>query len=203
MKYDREIENYFRNWQAVQQQVKENKEERKRKRQEAKEAEQAYQKAKQTIEQNLKCFFENCQINDIYERLEPHETLKTLVTEIGFNDNDKPELLFKVVDKNDRKYSPEWYFSTAQLNVVAFSVFLGRALQAQDVPINSILIDDPVGHFDEMNVVCFVDLLRNIIENTKRQLIISTHEERVFHLIRRKLPADEYPACYIDFRKQL
>lgn len=203
MKYDREIENYFRNWQAVQQQVKEKKEERKRKRQEAKEAEQAYQKAKQTIEQNLKCFFENCQINDIYERLEPHETLKTLVTEIGFNDNDKPELLFKVVDKNDRKYSPEWYFSTAQLNVVAFSVFLGRALQAQDVPINSILIDDPVGHFDEMNVVCFVDLLRNIIENTKRQLIISTHEERVFHLIRRKLPADEYPACYIDFRKQL
>ena len=54
-----------------------------------------------------------------------------------------------------------------------------------------------------MNVVCFVDLLRNIVENTEKQLIISTHEERVFGLIQRKLPKDEYPVCYIDFRKDI
>lgn len=202
MKYDREVENYFLNWKSLKQQEKESEAEKKKRKKDLEAAEQSYQKAKKEMENNLKNFFENFQINDIYEKLEPHETLKTLISEFSFNDNDKAELVFKVVGNDDKKYSPEWYFSTAQLNVVAFSIFLGRALQTQDAPINSIFIDDPVGHFDEMNVVCFVDLLRNIIENTGRQLIISTHEERVFNLIRRKLPESEYPACYIDFRKE-
>lgn len=201
MKYDREVENYFLNWKRLEQQEKESEAEKKKRQREWEDAEQSYQKAKKEMENNFRSFFENFQINDIYEKLEPHETLKTLISEFRFNDNDKAELVFKVVGNDDKKYSPEWYFSTAQLNVVAFSIFLGRALQTQDAPINSIFIDDPVGHFDEINVVCFVDLLRNIIENTGRQLIISTHEERVFNLIRRKLPESEYPACYIDFRK--
>jgi len=132
------------------------------------------------------------------EKLEPHEPL---TCEFGFNEDDKPELTFKVVGKDKKQYAPEWYFSTAQLNVVAFSVFLGKALQTTDMPMQSIFIDDPVGHFDEMNIVCFVDLLRNIVENTGRQLIISTHEENVFGLIQRKLPVEEYPVRYIDFRK--
>lgn len=202
MKYDREVENYFLNWKILKQREEEKEIEIKKRERALKEAEQSYQSAKKEMEHNLSKFFEDFQINEIYEKLEPHETLKTLISEFSFNDNDKPELVFKVVGNDDKKYSPEWYFSTAQLNVVAFSIFLGRALQTQEAPINSIFIDDPVGHFDEMNVVCFVDLLRNIIENTGRQLIISTHEERVFNLIRRKLPESEYPACYIDFRKE-
>lgn len=202
MKYDREVENYFLNWKILKQREEEKKIEIGERKRAMEKAELSYQIAKNEMEHNLSKFFEDFQINDIYEKLEPHETLKTLISEFSFNNNGKPELVFKVVGNDDKKYSPEWYFSTAQLNVVAFSIFLGRALQTQEAPISSIFIDDPVGHFDEMNVVCFVDLLRNIIENSGRQLIISTHEERVFNLIRRKLPENEYPACYIDFRKE-
>lgn len=201
MRYNREIENYFRMNQEVAQQVRKNDKEKKRLENEVEKAILKYQESRDRIEENLMKFFDHFQINDIYEKLEPHETLKTLTCEFGFNEDDKPELTFKVVGKDGKPYAPEWYFSTAQLNVVAFSIFLGKALQTTDAPIQSIFIDDPVGHFDEMNVVCFVDLLRIIVENTKRQLIISTHEERVFGLIQRKLPNDEYPVNYIDFRK--
>ena len=69
------------------------------------------------------------------------------------------------------------------------------------MPLKSIFIDDPIGHFDEMNIVGFVDLLRNILENTDRQIIISTHEERIFGLMKRKMPEENYPTCYIDFRE--
>lgn len=202
MQYNREMENYFTSHRTLKQQLDESRSVQEERQKEYLEAEKEYQAAKNRIESSLKRFFEDFPINDIYEKLEPHDTLKQLICEFGFNKEDKPELTFKVVGKDNKKYSPEWYFSTAQLNVVAFSVFLGRALQAEDAPIQSILIDDPVGHFDEMNVVCFVDLLRNIVENTGRQLIISTHEERVFGLLQRKLPKTEYPVCYIDFRNE-
>lgn len=200
MKYNREIENYFSKNQEMAQKVKKSEKEKEEREKEVEHAVREYQKSRDRIEENLKGFFDNYQINDIYEKLEPHETLKKLTCEFGFNEDDKPELTFKVVGKDKKQYAPEWYFSTAQLNVVAFSVFLGKALQTSGAPIQSIFIDDPVGHFDEMNVVCFVDLLRNIVENTGRQLIISTHEESVFGLIQRKLPIGEYPVCYIDFR---
>ncbi len=162
------------------QQVEESDKEKKQREGELEKAESEYKDARYEIEESLKQFFDTFQINDLYEKLEPHDTLRILTCEFGFNEDDKPELTFKVVGKDEKAYAPEWYLSTAQLNVVAFSIFLGRALQTVGAPLQSIFIDDPVGHFDEMNVVCFVDLLRNIVENTRKQLIISTHEERVF-----------------------
>ena len=201
MKYDKEIELYFQKNKEMAQQVEESDKEKKQREGELEKAESEYKHARYKIEESLKQFFDTFQINDLYEKLEPHDTLRTLTCEFGFNEDDKPELTFKVVGKDEKAYAPEWYLSTAQLNVVAFSIFLGRALQTVGAPLQSIFIDDPVGHFDEMNDVCFVDLLRNIVENTRKQLIISTHEERVFSLIQRKLPGDEYPVRYIDFRR--
>lgn len=201
MQYNREMENYFANYRILERKMEECRSVQEECRRKCDAAEEEYRAARDRIENSLKSFFDDFPINDIYEKLEPHDTLKKLICEFGFNKEDKPELTFKAVGEDNKKYSPEWYFSTAQLNVVAFSVFLGRALQAKEAPIQTIFIDDPVGHFDEMNVVCFVDLLRNIVENTGKQLIISTHEERVFGLLQRKLPKTEYPVCYIDFRE--
>lgn len=203
LKYNNEIENYFTEWKKTNQLFRDT--EKKKDKQEVvvENAQKAYQCAVRTIQQEMQEFLRQFQVSDIYEKLEPHEELKTLIGEFDFNDDGKPELSFQVSDKTGKKYSPEWYFSTAQLNVVAFSVFLGRALKTETEPIKSILIDDPVGHFDDMNIVGFVNLLQNIIENTDRQLIISTHEERVFGLIQRKIPEKEYPVKYIDFRKEI
>lgn len=146
-------------------------------------------------------FLQKYRMGEIYEKLEPHEKLKHLIAEFSFDEKGQPGLSFGVTGEKGDIYPPAWFLSTAQLNVVAFAIFLGRALQKEDVPLKSIFIDDPIGHFDEMNIVGFVDLLRNILENTDRQLIISTHEERVFGLIKRKMPQESYPVCYIDFRE--
>lgn len=203
LRYNKEAENYFRRWDEVSgriEKIKEAYEEAERRQREAKER---YLLAKSKIEEEMADFLERYRMGEIYEKLEPHEKLKHLVAEFSFDEKEQPGLSFGVVGEDKKTYPPAWFLSTAQLNVVAFAIFLGRALQMEEVPLKSIFIDDPIGHFDEMNIVGFVDLLRNILENTDRQLIISTHEERVFGLIRRKIPEESYPACYIDFREMI
>ncbi len=203
LKYNKEAENYFRRWAEVSGQIEKAKEAYEAAERRQREARECYRLAKIKIEEEMADFLERYRMGEIYEKLEPHEKLKRLVAEFSFDEKEQPGLSFGVVGEDQKTYPPAWFLSTAQLNVVAFAIFLGRALQMEDVPLKSIFIDDPIGHFDEMNIVGFVDLLRNILENTDRQLIISTHEERVFGLIRRKIPEEDYPACYIDFREKI
>lgn len=159
-----------------------------------------YNNAKQELEKGFRAFFNKFYVSDIYEKIEPHNELKKIECQFEIN-KDKPMLKIQVVDDNGNSYIPEWYFSTAQLNIIAFSLFLGRALYVQKTVLKSVFIDDPIGHFDDMNIVAFVDLLRNLISNTDRQFIISTHEERVFNLIQRKIPNSLYSVSYIDLRQ--
>lgn len=202
LKYNREAENYFLRWKEISEKLKKAEKETAAGKQRVAEAEDDYQQQKQKIEQEMEEFLQRYQMGEIYEKLEPHEKLKHLVARFSFDEKEQPGLSFAVIGEDGKPYPPAWFLSTAQLNVVAFAIFLGKALQKEDVPLKSIFIDDPIGHFDEMNIVGFVDLLRNILENTDRQLIISTHEERVFRLIRRKMPKESYPVCYIDFQEK-
>lgn len=63
--------------------------------------------------------------------------------------------------------------------------------------LQSIFIDDPVGHFDDINILGFADLIRSILELTDYQIIMSTHDEKVFRILQRKLSQDYYPAKFI------
>ncbi len=201
LKYNREVENYFNEFKKLERKLKNAEDEYVSGKESLEKTEKEYTLQKQIIETEMDEFLKTYSMGEIYEMLEPHEKLKHLAADFSFNENDKPGLSFHVVGEEGKTYPPAWYLSTAQLNVVAFSIFLGRALQRQSAPLKSIFIDDPVGHFDEMNIVGFVDLLRKILENTDRQLIMSTHEERVFGLIKRKMPEESYPVRYIDFRE--
>lgn len=201
LKYNREVENYFLRWEEVSLQLKKLEEQIAEGERRLEDAEEDYRQQKEKIEGKMGDFLKKYRMGEIYEKLEPHEELKHLVVEFFFDEKDQPGLSFGVAGEEGKTYPPAWFLSTAQLNVVAFAIFLGRALQKEDVPLKSIFIDDPIGHFDEMNIVGFVDLLRNILENTDRQLIISTHEERVFGLIKRKMPEESYSVRYIDFRE--
>ncbi len=73
---------------------------------------------------------------------------------MNFNEKDEPQLFIEVCEGEESSkevYRPETYFSTAQLNTVAFSSFFGRALSTNNLPVKTICIDDPIGHFDDMN----------------------------------------------------
>jgi exonuclease SbcC len=62
----------------------------------------------------------------------------------------------------DMAVSPSDFFSDAQMNSLAITVFLAGALRQRWSGFNTILIDDPVQQMDEMNVYAFLDLIRGL-----------------------------------------
>jgi energy-coupling factor transporter ATP-binding protein EcfA2 len=80
----------------------------------------------------------------------------------------------------DVAISPPEFFSDAQMNALAITVFLAGALRQRWSGFRTILIDDPVQQMDEMNVCAFLDLIRGL--SSERQFIIFTCS-RDFYLL--------------------
>lgn len=140
-------------------------------------------------------------MNEIYQKIDPHEIMKNVIYHLNFNEKDEPQLFIEVCEKEESVkefYRPETYFSTAQLNTVAFSSFFGRALSVNNLPIKTICIDDPIGHFDDMNILGFTDMIRCILERQDCQIIMSTHEEKVYQIMKRKLDPCFYNSLFIQ-----
>ena len=88
-------------------------------------------------------------------------------------------MYMKVLNNEKEDLMPELFFSSAQLNTVALSMFLGGALSTANPNVQSIFIDDQVGHFDDLNVLSFIDVLRTIITETGWQIVF-LHMKRAF-----------------------
>ncbi|NVM23390.1 MAG: SMC family ATPase, partial [Desulfobacterales bacterium] len=85
----------------------------------------------------------------------------------------------------DIAVSPSVFFSDAQMNSLAITVFLAGALQQRWSGFNTILIDDPVQQMDEMNVCAFLDLIRGL--SRQQQFIIFTCSRDFYMLALDKL----------------
>ena len=160
-----------------------------------------YEKEKDNLETKLKDYFSQAIMNEIYQKIDPHEIMKNVTYHLNFNEKDEPQLFIEVCEKEKSDiefYRPETYFSTAQLNTVAFSSFFGRALSVSNLPIKTICIDDPIGHFDDMNILGFTDMIRCILEKQDCQIIMSTHEEKVYQIMKRKLDPNFYNTSFIQ-----
>lgn len=131
-------------------------------------------------------------INTIYKRINPHP----LFTEIEFNfdKNNKgtDTLSISCVNKNfNNKVNPAFTFSSAQVNIVAVSIFLGMALRQQCSNLKTIMLDDPIQNMDDLNVISFIDILRNCLSINKteintKQIIISTHDQDFYKIMEKK-----------------
>ncbi|MCC5422533.1 hypothetical protein, partial [Clostridium botulinum] len=155
---------------------------------------------KEQIELNVENVFSGKTMNKIYKKIEPHKTFRSLKYEISFNKKDQAELYIKGTNSSHTQdILPELFYSSAQLNTVALSIFLGGALSIDKPEINTIFIDDPIGHFDDINVLAFIDLLRTIISTSGWQIIISTHDESLFDLLQNKLSSEYYSSKFIKF----
>lgn len=153
---------------------------------------------KKNLEKKLSEYFNQSGINEIYRKIDPHDVMKNVSYNLSFDENDEPQLFIQVNNlSEDGGYRPEWYFSTAQLNTVAFSSFFSRAITASNIPICTIFVDDPIGHFDDMNILGFADLMRSVLENNDGQIVITTHDEKVFRILERKLDPNYYSSCFI------
>jgi DNA repair exonuclease SbcCD ATPase subunit len=125
-------------------------------------------------------------LNALYRRLRPHPVLGEIAVDFG-KFKDRGEAYYEAAGA-DVRANIATMFSSAQLNAVAICIFLAISLSRREDRLATILLDDPIQNMDDYNVLGLVDLLRNVIQY--RQVIVSTHDERIGELLRRKLRPD-------------
>ena len=100
---------------------------------------------------------------------------------------EKAGIAIRVERKTEKNIYPSDYFSESQIQIVMISIFLSAALTQTWSTFGSILLDDPVEHFDDLNVYSLLDLIKGLImESGGHQFIISTCEDRLFRLLQQK-----------------
>lgn len=130
-------------------------------------------------------------VQDIYGRLDPHPSFKTLDFDL---DVYRQKGIASPVARDEAESvdaDPLLVFSSSQANVTALSYFLALGWAAGPEALPFVLLDDPLQSMDDVNVLGFADLCRHI--RRQRQLVISTHERRLASLLQRKLAPRSAP----------
>lgn len=75
---------------------------------------------------------------------------------------------------------------------------LQEILSEKNTTFNTIFIDDPIQHLDGINLLSFIDVLRTITTDFGRQIVISTHNEQFYKLLKVKMDERYYPSKFIE-----
>lgn len=153
------------------------------------------------IEKQIKSFFYEDLINELYKRIDPHPEYTKVKFIPDFKDS-KPKLNVCVYGKNDDDFIiPNLYFSQAQLNILSLCIFLAKALNVRDDdenPIDCIFVDDPIQSMDSINILSTIDLFRSIVVNHGKQIILSTHDENFHNLLKKKIPPTLFKSKFME-----
>jgi DNA repair exonuclease SbcCD ATPase subunit len=131
-------------------------------------------------------------INTLYQRLNTHPLFGPISASV---DSASQSLTVQVevspyltsnVSFPTQRLAPARYFSEAQLNVLALSIFLTHALQQRWSRFFSILLDDPVQNMDDYNANALIDTLRAFVEH-RRQFALATCDLNFYRLMLVKL----------------
>ncbi|KEQ31654.1 hypothetical protein N180_15565 [Pedobacter antarcticus 4BY] len=141
-------------------------------------------------------YFNKDVINQIYGKIEPHPKLTEI--EIRADSTGRQPRLMIRAKSDSEELAPGLFLSTGQVNVLSLSIFIARAYEMGSGNFNSIFMDDPVQNMSDINVLSFVDLLRILIMDQDRQVMISTHDEKFFKLLQHKLSDDFFKSKFIE-----
>jgi exonuclease SbcC len=153
------------------------------------------------IEKDVRNFFHEELINQIYSKIDPHPEFKRVQFACTFENGTGKLNVYVKDEANNKHISPSLYYSTAQLNVLSLSIFLAKALNAKDNNddnIDCIFIDDPIQSMDSINILATIDLFRSLISNYGKQIILSTHDENFHRLLERKIPTEYFDSKFIE-----
>lgn len=131
-------------------------------------------------------------INKLFRRIYPHPFYRNLNLKFAENNHGTKILTLECQDEHGTKsINPIWTFSTAQINVIAVSIFLAMALQQQCTRLATILMDDPIQSMDDINIISFIDILRSCSDKSQnefqeKQIILSTHDDKIYRLMMNK-----------------
>ena len=84
---------------------------------------------------------------------------------------------------------PTDYFSQSQQQTLLLGLFLTACLSQTWSSLSTVLLDDPVTHFDDLNTYALLDMIVGLLSvgDDAPQFILSTCDRRVFQLARKKL----------------
>lgn len=153
------------------------------------------------LEKFVKSYFELDLINRLYNAIDPHPDYKEIQFKCDFKLKN-PRLKILLSSKEDGKESivPNLYFSTAQMNILSFCIFLAKALFATDnegKSMDCIFIDDPIQALDDINILSIIDLLRNVAFSMDKQIVLTTHDRNFFELLQKKVPNTLFNSRFI------
>lgn len=97
----------------------------------------------------------------------------------------------------DTKLPPQVVLSEGQLAANGFSILCAASTAYPWSRWRSLLMDDPLQHNDIIHAAAFVDLMRNLVELQRYQLIMSSHDRAEAEFIRRKFDAAGLPCSVI------
>jgi exonuclease SbcC len=132
-------------------------------------------------------------ISNLYKRFSAHPIFGDLKVTV---DQQKEEVritanitdfLAPYLKRPSRGLAPLQYFSEAQANVLALSIFLTNAFQQRWCRINSVFMDDPVQSMDDLNSNAFIDTMRALATTAGRQFVIATCDLHLYKLMLVKL----------------
>jgi DNA repair exonuclease SbcCD ATPase subunit len=131
--------------------------------------------------------FESLQplVDDIFARLAPHPAFTTLGFEMGVAYRSGVADPFVKDPESGVSADPLLVFSSSQANVAALTYFLALSWASTTKALPFLLLDDPLQSMDDVNALGFSDLCRHV--RRRRQLVVSTHENRLASLLERKL----------------
>jgi DNA repair exonuclease SbcCD ATPase subunit len=122
----------------------------------------------------------------IFATVDPHPSFR-VVSFLTRTVRGKGQLWTTLDDVSGSKnvQDPALVLSSSQLNVLAVAVFLSLNLAIPTLPLQVVALDDPLQSLDTVNLLGLADLLRRV--RASRQVVVSTHDERLANLLERKL----------------
>ncbi|OCB00424.1 AAA family ATPase [Clostridium beijerinckii] len=142
-------------------------------------------------------------IKIIYNYLNPNYNFEKLNFRIDDSNPKNNRLILEAISGKGAKLNPAYSFSSAQNNVLAVSIFLSFALTQSWSNLDCIFMDDPIQNMDDININNFVDIIRNVVKSTNKQIFISTHDVRIFEFMKNKFGDNVQVFNFIDYGKKI
>jgi DNA repair protein SbcC/Rad50 len=92
------------------------------------------------------------------------------------------------VRRGKENLRPVDYFSQSQQQTLLLGLFLTACSSQTWSSFSSVFLDDPVTHFDDLNIYSLLDLISGLLntDSRRRQFIISTCDDKFLQLALRK-----------------
>lgn len=134
------------------------------------------------------------EIQEIFQNIHtPHE-----FSRIIFSVNQNTVLLKRRIDETEVPMSK---ISTGQRSALALSIFIALHKKLKHGP-NILLFDDPVTYTDDLNILSFLDYLRELVINENRQLFFATANQKLAGLFEKKFAFLESEFKIFPFDRQ-